>query len=206
MWHCSGMVSDHIEPFLAGSRNQGPGASIYPSHQCPPHVSSRAFIDVNDPYVFERLMAVAYGCAMRSEDTEAIGSLAADIYAWVFRDGHPPVHILARDYARGVIEVAVHRGIALDIDMSKVRPPYNSTFPDNIPTEEELRAKYDNFDAAKRDIDYAQSTIWLSVMNGGTLRATSLVPIAARLSGHHGDWARHPHQHAKSGMRHLSQR
>jgi hypothetical protein len=127
----------------------------------------QAFIDVNDPYVFERLMAVAYGCSMRSEDIEAIRGLAADIYTWVFRDGHPPVHILARDYARGVIEVAVHRGIGLDIDPSKVRPPYNSTFPDNIPTEEELKAQYHNFDAAKRDIDYAQSAIWLSVMYGG---------------------------------------
>ena len=65
----------------------------------------QGFIDVNDPYVFERLMAIAYGCSVRSEDTEAIGRLAADIYAWVFRDGHPPVHILARDYARGVIRL-----------------------------------------------------------------------------------------------------
>jgi hypothetical protein len=30
-----------------------------------------------------------------------------------------------------------------------------------------LRAQYDNFDAAKRNIDYAQSAIWLSVMDGG---------------------------------------
>src|SRR5882724_1995828 len=112
----------------------------------------QGFIGVNDPYVFERLMAIAYGCSMRSEDTEAIGGLAADIYAWVFQDGHPPVHILSRDYARGVIEVAVQHGIPLDIDLSKVRPPYTSTFPDNIPTEEELKAQYDNFDAAKRDM------------------------------------------------------
>jgi hypothetical protein len=125
------------------------------------------FIGVNDPYVIERLMAVGYGCAMRSEDTDAIGRLAADIYTWMFRDGHPPAHILLRDYARGVIEVAVHRGIALDIDLSKVRPPHNSTFPDDIPTEEELKAKHDNFDTAKRDIDYAQSTIWFSVMGFG---------------------------------------
>ena len=48
-----------------------------------------------------------------------------------------------------------------------MRPPYNSTFPDDIPTEEELKGQYDNFDAAKRDIDYAQSAIWLSVMYGG---------------------------------------
>ena len=127
----------------------------------------QGFIGVNDPYVFERLMAVGYGCAMRSEDTDAIGKLAADIYTWVFQDGHLPVHILSRDYARGAIEVAIHRGIALNIDLSRVRPPYNSTFPDDIPTEAELKAKYDNFDAAKRDIDYAQATIWFSVIGFG---------------------------------------
>ena len=108
--------------------------------------------------------------------------------------------------ARGVIEVTFQRRIALDIDLSKVRPPYNSPFPDDIPTEEELKAQYDNFDAAKRDIDYAQSVIWLSVMYGGTLRATSLAPTAARLNGHHGGWVCHPRLRAKSGMRHLLQR
>ena len=117
----------------------------------------QSFITVNDLYVFERLMAVAYGCAMRSPDTEVIGSLAADVYAWVFRNGNPPVHILLRDYARGVIEVAIHRGITLNIDLSRVRPPYNSTFPDDIPSEEELKAKYDNF----------ASSIWFSVMSFG---------------------------------------
>jgi hypothetical protein len=127
----------------------------------------KGFVGVNDPYVFERLMAVAYGCAMRSEDTKGIGDLAADIYASVFRDDQPPVHILLRDYARGVIEVALYREIVLDIDLSMVRPPYNSAFPEHIPTEEELKAKYDNFDTAKRDIDYAQFTIWFSVMGFG---------------------------------------
>lgn len=127
----------------------------------------QSFTGVNDPYVYERLMAVAYGCAMRSEDDEATGDLANDIYNWVFRDGRPPVHILLRDYARGVIEVALHRKIVLNIDLSMVRPPYGSTFPENIPTEEELKTKYDTFESAKRDIDYAQSEIWHSVMGQG---------------------------------------
>jgi hypothetical protein len=55
----------------------------------------------------------------------------------------------------------------LDVDLSKVRPPYNSTFPDDIPTEEELKTQYYNFNTVKQDIDYAQSAIWLSVMYGG---------------------------------------
>lgn len=127
----------------------------------------RNFMTVNDPYVLERIMAIAYGCSMRSQNSEAIGNLALDIYNLVFKEGRPPVHILLRDYARGVVEVALNRGIALDIDINKIRPPYNSKFPSNIPTEEELKAKYNNFDKAKRDIDYAQSSIWHSVMTYG---------------------------------------
>jgi hypothetical protein len=123
------------------------------------------FITVNDPYVLERLMAVAYGCALRCEDNDAIRTLALDTYTWIFQDGTPPVHILLRDYARGVIEIALHRGLDVGVDISKVRPPYGSTFPDNIPTKEELEQKYNKFDSEKRDIDHAQSWIWFSVMS-----------------------------------------
>ncbi len=73
------------------------------------------FLDVNDPYVLERLLAVAYGCVMRSMDNNAIGELAQNIYEWIFKNGEPPPHILLRDYARGVIELALCRGIALNI-------------------------------------------------------------------------------------------
>jgi len=100
------------------------------------------FLEINDPYVLERLFAVAYGCAMRSNDDNAIEELAKDVYEWIFKDGTPPPHILLRDYSRGVIEVAVHRGIKLDIDIEKKRPPYKSEWLEEIPDEEELRKRY----------------------------------------------------------------
>lgn len=74
-------------------------------------------------------MAVAYGCALRSTNTSAVAALAQDVYDWIFRDGKPLPHILLRDYARGVIEVALHRGADLDIDKDKIRPPYRSDWP-----------------------------------------------------------------------------
>jgi len=125
------------------------------------------FHDVNDPYVSERLLAVAYGCALRSRDYVEVARLAADVYCWVFQQGQPSVHILLRDYARGVIETALHNGSILDIDLIKVRPPYNSPFPTNVPTKEELQARYDTFDPVKQDIEYSQSAIWSSVMSYG---------------------------------------
>jgi hypothetical protein len=125
------------------------------------------FLDVNDPYVLERLFAVAYGCAMRSTDNDAIGELAKDIYEWIFKKGESPPHILLRDYARGVIELILHLGIALHIDMEKVRPPYKSEWPSfEIPTEEELK-KYGEWQEGMPDEEWARVHLYSSVMGFG---------------------------------------
>ena len=98
------------------------------------------FLEVDDIYVLERLYAVAYGVAMVSNDAEKIGELANKIYEWVFKEGTPPVHILLRDYARGVIEVAKHLGTLSDkVDIDKTHPPYKSDWNLDLQTEEELK-------------------------------------------------------------------
>ena len=100
----------------------------------------RAFRKVDDPYVRERLLAVAYGCALRSTETKHVAQLAQEIYDWVFKDGRPPPHILLRDYARGVVEKALHLGAKLKIDVRKIRPPYKSDWPAlKIPDAVELK-------------------------------------------------------------------
>jgi len=124
----------------------------------------REFLNVNDPYVLERLFAVAYGCAMRSMDNNAIAELAKDVYEWVFKDGTPLPHILLRDYARGVIELALYRGINLDITVEKIRPPYKSEWPSfEIPTEEELK-NYGEGQEGMRDEGWARVHLYDSVM------------------------------------------
>lgn len=92
------------------------------------------FYDVDDPYVTERLYAVTYGVAMRSHDAAAVGNLASIVYERVFASGNPPAHILLRDYARGVIERALHLGSTLKLDADLIRPPYKSNWPE-IPDE-----------------------------------------------------------------------
>lgn len=67
-------------------------------------------------------------------------------------------HILLRDYARGIIEYANYLGIELSFELSKVRPPYYSSWPEEIPSLEELEEKYDND-------NYRH--IWSSVMGFG---------------------------------------
>ena len=88
------------------------------------------FVEVNDPYVAERLYAMAYGCALRSNKTALKRQLAEVVYKLVFKDGSPPCHILLRDYARGVIEVALRDGLSFKgFDLDKIRPPIGVSGP-----------------------------------------------------------------------------
>ncbi len=93
------------------------------------------FADVDDPYIVERIYAVAYGVAMRSNDATGIDRVAQSVYRHVFANGTPTAHLLLRDYARGVIERAAYHGAARDFDLDLVRPPYQSTLPE-IPDEQ----------------------------------------------------------------------
>ncbi len=102
------------------------------------------FSTVDDPYIHERLYAVALGCAVRSKSKEYLPSLCQYIYSNVFDvDGEVYPHILLRDYAREVIEYAVSIGAGLDIDVNKIRPPYHSSFEYKTVPDEEIKAKYE---------------------------------------------------------------
>jgi hypothetical protein len=122
------------------------------------------FVNTNDPYVTERLYAVAYGCAMRTTHYDALADLAHDVYGWVFEAGRPPPHILLRDYARGVIEMALYRGAHLNIDISKIRPPYLSDWPSfRVPTAEQLRPMGETREGM-RDEEWSLVSIYHSLM------------------------------------------
>jgi hypothetical protein len=87
------------------------------------------FSTVDEPYLFERLMAVAYGCALRSHNNSELATLAQYVYDNYFRTGTPPVHLNTRDYGRGIIEVAIQRDCKISVDVDLVRPPYKSDWP-----------------------------------------------------------------------------
>ena len=70
----------------------------------------------NDPYVPERVLAAAYGVAMSLVDSATratfrplLGKLASELYREMFsaRARHSTHHCLMRDYALGIIEIAV---------------------------------------------------------------------------------------------------
>lgn len=149
----------------------------------------KKFEGVNDPYVYERLFAVAYGCALRTVKISDLKNLSKYIYEAVFNtEGEIYPHILLRDYARGVIEYAFLLGVIDDsVDMEKVRPPYNSSFTEEYPSNEEIDSKYD-FDYKSKDFkDYYWAQI--SILS-------SMTTEYGRGTGGYGDFGRYVFQSA----------
>ncbi len=125
------------------------------------------FSEVDDLYIVERVYAVAYGVAMLSHDAIGVGKLASMVYEKIFARGTPPVHILLRDYARGVIERAIHLGSDLkEVDVNLIRPPYNSTWP-NIPGSEEIQLLIGYLKEDLQDRDFGKLKIIYSVIEDG---------------------------------------
>ena len=144
------------------------------------------FEGVNDPYVAERLYAVAYGCALRTTDQTSLTSLSDYIYRKIFDVEQVYPHILLRDYARGVIEYSIHLGLEPSVDMEKVRPPYKSDFPDKLPTIEEIDAAYE---PKAEEGDHAR-ILW-----GATAIINSMTTEYGR-GGGYGDFGRYTFQSA----------
>ncbi|RJL37288.1 AVAST type 2 anti-phage system protein Avs2 [Pectobacterium carotovorum] len=102
------------------------------------------FEGVNDPYVWERVFAVALGCTLRTKNHEELSELAETVFAKVFKSEFVYPHILLRDYAREIIEYISYLGFVPEgLELSKTKPPYKSKWPENIPTKEELNLLYD---------------------------------------------------------------
>ena len=97
------------------------------------------FNSVNDLYLVERLYAVAYGVVCNITDQQIISRIATLVFEFVFKDGKPIPHILLRDYARGILELALHKKLLPDdVNTDLFRPPYNSEWPIENPTQEEI--------------------------------------------------------------------
>jgi len=131
----------------------------------------KRFKSVDDPYIQERLYAVACGCALRTSQKNQLKKLAMYVYMEIFEKGKPPIHILLRDYARGTIEAAMYRTKGLKIDITKTKPPFSSQWPDKVATEKALKKKYypDDFSKIGRN-NRGYLDIWSSLMyNFGSL-------------------------------------
>ncbi|MEP6596669.1 MAG: hypothetical protein ABJA71_12020, partial [Ginsengibacter sp.] len=96
------------------------------------------FKEVNDPYVSQRVYAVAYGCALRTSKIELLKDLSNCIYETVFNRENVVPDILLRDYAREIIEFSVVMGHRFEFSLDKIRPPFKSELPEMFPSNAEI--------------------------------------------------------------------
>ena len=133
------------------------------------------FANTNDPYIVERVYAVAYGVVMRSYEPSKVGSIAAKVYELVFADAAPPAHILLRDYARGVIERALWLGAEIEVKEELIRPPYASTWP-TIPSDAEIEPYLANWSPIRGSVMGGDFASYVIGTNTGSSNWLSLQP------------------------------
>lgn len=97
------------------------------------------FEKIDDPYILERIYAIAFGCVVNEECSKKINALAKYVYSAVFDKDTVYPNILLRTYAKNIIDYAKHMGCleGEDIQTEKITPPYRSAFPE-IPSDEEI--------------------------------------------------------------------
>lgn len=98
------------------------------------------FADVDDPYITERLLAACYGAAMQGLDRARSGALAASVWKNYFaEDRQPPLNLMARDYALGVLLYAQAAGqLPAEVDLDTCRTKFKSAWPLETVMEEDL--------------------------------------------------------------------
>jgi len=126
------------------------------------------FVGVNDPYVLERLITVAYGSILRGgvdhpAESAQLGSLVEEqIFGRL--DKLTPDALMI-DSARGIIEWAVAQDQLTASSLEAARPPYGFTRPGNPPTKEHLDERYPHGEGTTEVTSYG--SIFLSVLDFG---------------------------------------
>ncbi len=124
------------------------------------------FWPINDPYVVQRVLVIAYGAVMRSDPSQQdeAKKLVATVRKLVFT---PPVRPdeLMLDAARGIVEWGLANGLAPLTYRKAITRPYGLPKPGPVPSEETLEAKFGWKDGQPDDVRY--STILHSLIGLG---------------------------------------
>lgn len=95
--------------------------------------------DCDDPYVVERLYAAAFGACCIDQSSERLDVYSHEVFAKVFVDKQPPVALLTRDYALGIIELANSKSVLSgSINLESCYHPLGSEPPIFGLTEDEV--------------------------------------------------------------------
>lgn len=94
--------------------------------------------EVDDPYIVERLYAVAFGCVMSEKQDENIEILARYTFDTIFSEKNVYPNILMRDYAKSIVEYAIYKIPALNISFIDIQLPYSSKMP-TVPSDADIK-------------------------------------------------------------------
>ncbi|MFC4109999.1 hypothetical protein ACFOX0_29255 [Micromonospora zhanjiangensis] len=124
------------------------------------------FWSVDDPYVVQRVVAIAYGCLLRSSPTQAdqATALAEAVHTMVFTPSVRADELLL-DAARGITRWAVDHSLLPDEARTAAARPYGIAAPSAPPTKETIDTKYGQWRETPDDQNYL--SIVVSVLNLG---------------------------------------
>ena len=107
------------------------------------HALVERFWTVNDPYVVQRIVAIAYGSVLRSTPAQAseAKSLAQLVHHLVFSRPIRPDELLL-DAARGITRWAVAQDLLPDSALASSERPYGLKVPGRPPSEATIERRY----------------------------------------------------------------
>lgn len=122
--------------------------------------------EIDDPYVQARMLTCVYGAVMVSGDNNRAAAVKAVHALEEWHSKGLPVHVLARDSARGTIAWAYSRDLA-NVDLLKhFSPAYGAATPVEPPTATELEEQYGRTKDNKGNIvDWRAESILLSCLD-----------------------------------------
>lgn len=105
------------------------------------------FLDVDDDYIVERLVASAYGTHLRVRDDHALSLLVDTVYPLLSETVR--ANALIRDYVRCICDLAIRRGLSTSAASESLRQPLTSEWPLVFPDDAAMAA-YEREDSRRR--------------------------------------------------------
>lgn len=141
------------------------------------------FWHIDDPYVVQRVIVIAYGSLMWSgaNQRDAAKRLVARVRKLVFTSPVRADEILL-DAARGIVEWGVANGLASKSHLKIIRRPYGLKPPGPVPSEEKLEEKY-GWQEGQRD-EERYSSVLSSVLHYGDFGRYVVEPGVRTFSRH----------------------
>lgn len=119
--------------------------------------------EVDDPYILERLYAVAFGCVLSELQDENIALLARYTFDTVFNRKSIYPNMLLRDYAKSIVEYAIYKIPGFNISFADIEPPYSSKMP-IVPSDKDVKKyRLDYEEPDFKDYHWSQNSILSSM-------------------------------------------